>query len=220
MRRGPPRAFAGRQTGCSSQALPDVDRAAAQGYSFHLRINPSISPRTPRVTKAPRSSGITLRPRGQAIAFSHAGGWWHPLQPVDCTLCNYVSLGSTKATARFATFQFPQVGVFFPQVGSIHPQASFSALGPISLSLIHFSEEEERKRGLKHRNSASTGCPRVVFWHPRIGCLKNGHSVDGFGTQVYMNQWVTCRSPDFPHPREKMLVPPCGRSRKGGLNGC
>lgn len=143
-----------------------------------MRTNLLFAPRTPRPTSA-ATTGTDLGARGgRPIAFSDAGTRWHPLRPVDRTLCQAVPSGFTRPCGPFATFRIPRVGPFHPRVTSFLPHVRFSPPAALSHSLSNFLEERERRKRAGASERPSTGLNSCNKSCPRVGRSIHGFSVD------------------------------------------
>ncbi len=162
------------------QARRPMRRAATCLHSCCPSINRPRSPQPPTEGELRPGRG---RPEGKeaaAIGFFHPGYHRRSRGPVDCIACHYASRGSTKRSARFATFELPRVGLFLPQVGLFYPRVDFSIIRTITLSLSFFIEGERGEEGTAEANERSTGPKYVTEMYPRVGDPIHGFSVDYF----------------------------------------
>jgi hypothetical protein len=133
-----------------------------------LRLNlPPFPPYPP--AEWPSAGGEQRgRKGGPAIGFHNAGTWRHLEKPVDQGVFHHHFPRGTKASARFARFENPRIGLFCPRIRAFFPQVGFSVYGLLSLSFFLFLEERERKNrrgGAKAQSTTRKGCQKM---HPRI----------------------------------------------------
>lgn len=140
----------------------------------------TLHPPHPLITKLPPEWGETRRAGGGAIDFHDAGRQGESEKHVDSTPCNLVSIGSTKATARSATFAIPRFLLFFPRVVMFFPHDVFWHRGPFFFISSSFKRRERGGEGWKARSGESTGLNPCLKKHPRVLPPIHGFSVDGF----------------------------------------
>lgn len=161
------------------QAHPIHRAAADQHAGTSVRTQVRIPP-YPLITKLPPGLGETRRAGGGSIAFGDAGIRGGVQKPVDLTLRNLVSLGSTKATRQFATFGIPQVAAFLPRFASFLPHACFCRRAPFFYFFSSFKRRERGREEEGRRSSASTGWRCCLKKHPLVFDPIHGFSVDCF----------------------------------------
>lgn len=114
-------------------------------------LGDSSPPRSPPSTSGAPLGGRTSRTEGRAIAFINRGTV--TLSEMGLSRGNWgclsgVTLGSSKAKRRFATFQNPRVCLFYPRFGLFYPRVWFWNFTPFSLFSSSFKErEKEKERG-------------------------------------------------------------------------
>lgn len=166
---------------CRSDALEGLQRVVAllpahgaaadwideRGASMSLR-----SPRTPHAQEAPPGAWEKPAGGGRGHRFwlfretvARADGLFPGISgPVVCA-----SLGSTKASGRFANDLGPRVGLVFPRVTRFFPRVHFWGCARLSLSSLSFLRERKRERGGRRGRGK----------HPRIADVTRGYKTDG-----------------------------------------
>jgi hypothetical protein len=157
------------------QACRPMRRAATCWDSCCHRINLPASSQPP--TEGGRRPG-RVRPEGKggaAIGFCRTGVHRHSVEPVECIACHYASLGSTKRSAEFPSFETPRVGPNSPRVDLFYPQVVFWQIQTISLSSSSIREGEREEEGSKNGAHAAHGLKTrnedvTTGWscHPRV----------------------------------------------------
>lgn len=161
------------------QARP-IHRAAADQHDGTSVLTLVRFPPYPLITKLPPGWGETRRAGGGAIDFHDVGIRGGVQKPVDSTMRNLVSLGSTKATGQFATFGIPQVASFLPRFASFLPHACFCRCAPFFYFFSSFKRRERGREEEGRRSSASTGWMGCLKKHPRVLTPIHGFFVDCF----------------------------------------
>ena len=153
-------------------ALGQVD---AQGASMPVSVPPA-----PPNDEGPAPRGRAGRAGGEPIDFIDAGGRGESPKPVDSVVCNPVTPYFSKASARFATFGIPRVGLFSPRVGLFSPHRCFSVLRGVFFFFSLFIEREREERGGGQEEGPSTGWVSCNKTYPRVLRAFHGFSVDVF----------------------------------------